>query len=59
MANGLGKLVTTLQFVTVAWALYRGPWLGVWLWATGAVGIAAALNYWRRALTRNDKERSA
>lgn len=49
-ANGLGKLATALQFVAVAWALFRAPRLNVWLWVAASVGTVAALNYWRRAI---------
>lgn len=50
MANRWGKLATVLQFVAVAWALFGGRWLAVWVWGTAVVGAIAALNYWGRAL---------
>ena len=49
-ANLQGKLATVLQFVTVGWALFRGPQLSVWLWISAAAGVVAALGYWTRAL---------
>jgi cardiolipin synthase len=56
MANALGKLATALQFVAVAWALFGWQWLTAWLWATAAVGVIAALNYWQRALIAGGKD---
>lgn len=49
-ANALGKLATTLQFAAVAWALFRWPGFVVWLGATAAAGLAAAVSYWQREL---------
>ncbi|MEO8905208.1 MAG: CDP-alcohol phosphatidyltransferase family protein [Polyangiaceae bacterium] len=49
-ANRPGKVATVLQFVTVGWALFRGPHLNVWLLISAAAGVFAALTYWRRAL---------
>lgn len=51
-ANRLGKLVTVLQFVSVAWALFRRPELQIWLYVTAGAGAVAASSYWRRALSK-------
>jgi CDP-diacylglycerol--glycerol-3-phosphate 3-phosphatidyltransferase/cardiolipin synthase len=50
-ANVPGKIATTLQFVTVAFALLRTPGVALMTVATAIAGALAALSYWRRALT--------
>jgi CDP-diacylglycerol--glycerol-3-phosphate 3-phosphatidyltransferase/cardiolipin synthase len=52
-ANALGKLCTTLQFAAILACLLGSGWLDALLFATGASGIVAATNYWRRELTKS------
>lgn len=47
-ANWLGKLVTVLQFVTIACILRRSPFESAALVATGIAGVIAAALYWKR-----------
>lgn len=51
-ANLPGKLATAVQFVTIAWALFEGPALTVWIALAAGAGLLAAISYWRRALQR-------
>jgi phosphatidylglycerophosphate synthase len=52
-SNALGKLCTTLQFAAILACLLGSGWLDALLFATGASGIVAATNYWRRELTKS------
>ena len=52
-ANVLGKIATVFQFVAVGWALFGGPYVMEWVWATAVVGAIAAIGYWRRAFQRS------
>jgi cardiolipin synthase len=47
-ANLLGKLATVAQFVAVVAVLLGAPRLELFVYATGALGAAAAIVYWRR-----------
>jgi cardiolipin synthase len=49
-ANHLGKLATVLAFATIAAALFLSPLRLPLLLATGAVGLVAAIAYFRREL---------
>jgi cardiolipin synthase len=48
-ANALGKIATTLQFVTVAMAIARATAFGPLVIATAVAGAVAAISYWIRA----------
>jgi len=50
-ANALGKAATTLQFATVACALWRAPITPTLVLITALAGIVAAVGYWARALS--------
>ena len=50
MANIPGKLVTALQFATIAAALFGSPLVAPLVYATAVAGVAAAATYWQRAL---------
>lgn len=49
-ANALGKAATVLQFAAVGAALLVHSATWPLLYATGALGLFAALSYWRREL---------
>ncbi len=49
-ANALGKLATTLQFGTIACALWRLPETPLMVAFTAIAGTLAAAGYWLRAL---------
>lgn len=49
-ANTLGKLATTLQFATIACALWRLPETPLMIAATAIAGSLAAVGYWLRAI---------
>ena len=49
-ANVPGKLATALQFGTVSAALLGMPYLDVFVYATAAMGVLAAVLYWRKFL---------
>ena len=49
-ANWIGKLVTVLQFFSVATVLQKSSLQGAALTATAVVGLAAAISYWRREM---------
>ena len=57
MANVPGKLVTVLQFATVAAALFSSPLTGPLLAATAVAGVLAAAVYARRELGSAKRER--
>jgi cardiolipin synthase len=61
-ANALGKIATTLQFVTVAMAIARATAFGPLVIATAVAGAVAAISYWIRAFdglgSRGRDERS-
>jgi cardiolipin synthase len=50
-ANAPGKAVTTLQFVTIAAALFHMPMVDALLYATAGAGVIAALAYWIREVS--------
>ncbi len=50
-ANVPGKAVTTLQFASIAAALFRAPFLDGLLFATAGAGVVAALAYWIREVS--------
>lgn len=47
-ANAPGKAVTTLQFLTIAAALFHTPYVEALLYGTAGAGVVAALAYWIR-----------
>jgi CDP-diacylglycerol--glycerol-3-phosphate 3-phosphatidyltransferase len=49
-ANALGKLATTLQFATIACALWQLPETRLMVAATAIAGSIAAVSYWLRAI---------
>jgi phosphatidylglycerophosphate synthase len=49
-SNLLGKTATALQFVSVSAALFHSRHVAVLVGMTAALGGAAALSYWKRAL---------
>jgi cardiolipin synthase len=49
-ANVPGKIATVLQFTAVSAVLLEAPSGPVWVIATAAAGVYAALAYWKRAL---------
>jgi phosphatidylglycerophosphate synthase len=51
-ANVLGKLVTVLQFGTVACALLSAPYVATFARACGVVGMIAGASYWFRLFER-------
>ncbi len=53
-ANVPGKLATALQFATVSAVLLGAPRVELWTWATAAMGVVAAIAYWRRFLALRD-----
>jgi cardiolipin synthase len=50
-ANVPGKAVTTLQFMTIAAALFHSPFLDALLFTTAGAGAVAALAYWIREVS--------
>lgn len=54
-ANAFGKLVTVLQFATVAAALFRLVLAEPLAIAAGALGIVAGMTYWARSLRKMAK----
>lgn len=57
-SNVMGKLATTLQFVSIAAALFRSAHVEACVGATAAMGVLAALSYWLRA-TRAGENRTS
>jgi phosphatidylglycerophosphate synthase len=51
VANIPGKLATSAQFLTVAFALFRAPHVGELTWLTAGAGVVAAVSYWNRELS--------
>lgn len=51
-ANVLGKVVTVLQFATIAAALLASPYVSTFARASGIAGMVAGASYWFRLLER-------